>query len=181
MNVYITEKDGKKRVAVELSCDECHLPFLKRKSFVAEKNYCSRQCAKSAQVTSCEYKCDLCSELFTRKPSALAKSKSGLLFCTRKCKDEAQRIENNFTEMHPPHYGQFSSNRYRDTAYAVFPKVCMACGWCKYKKLMEVHHLDSDRSNNDISNLAVLCPICHRAITLGYAVMDSDRIWKWIG
>jgi len=31
-----------------------------------------------------------------------------------------------------------------------------------------VHHIDENHNNNDIKNLCLLCPICHRKITLGY-------------
>jgi 5-methylcytosine-specific restriction endonuclease McrA len=38
------------------------------------------------------------------------------------------------------------------------------CEKCKSKGSLELnrHHIDRDRSNNHISNLAVLCPRCHR-------------------
>lgn len=182
MEVFIVDSQGRKRLAVEVCCDSCGSAFKKRKSFVKSKNYCSIKCSSSAHITKVKYNCDYCGETFTRKASAPKGSKSGLLFCKRACKDAAQRLSSGVAAIQPPHYGTANGlYSYRDLAFPVFPKTCMACGWNKYEQLIEVHHIDSDRSNNDISNLAVLCPTCHRAITLRFATMGSDRVWTWVG
>ena len=33
------------------------------------------------------------------------------------------------------------------------------------EELLDVHHIDSNRSHNDINNLAVLCVWCHAIVT----------------
>ena len=43
---------------------------------------------------------------------------------------------------------------------------CEMCGWNKKnpttnKSTLEVHHLDGNYKNNNISNLQILCPNCH--------------------
>lgn len=42
---------------------------------------------------------------------------------------------------------------------------CSKCGndgiWQNEKLVLEVHHIDGNHSNNDISNLCLLCPNCH--------------------
>ncbi len=40
---------------------------------------------------------------------------------------------------------------------------CRRCG-CKDKRIILVHHLDGDRSNNQFSNLIFLCYNCHYLI-----------------
>ena len=35
------------------------------------------------------------------------------------------------------------------------------CELCDWDKLVEVHHIDSNRNNHEDSNLCVLCPNCH--------------------
>jgi hypothetical protein len=39
----------------------------------------------------------------------------------------------------------------------------MKCGRCDYKRqeILQVHHIDRNRSNNDMSNLELICPNCH--------------------
>lgn len=50
------------------------------------------------------------------------------------------------------------------------------CGWDEDTRILEVHHINSDRSNNDLSNLMILCPICHTKITLGYYKIHNDTL-----
>ncbi len=47
---------------------------------------------------------------------------------------------------------------YRVLAYAYFDNKCQRCG--KTKKL-RIHHKDENSSNNDLSNLTLLCSECH--------------------
>ncbi len=50
---------------------------------------------------------------------------------------------------------------YRKLAFDAYPPVCAHCGF-GIRDVLEVAHLDCNRSNNDISNLAILCPNCHK-------------------
>lgn len=45
----------------------------------------------------------------------------------------------------------------------------------RYKKLLELDHLDGDHTNNSLSNLAPLCPICHA--TKG-SLFNDQNAWK---
>ncbi|AMM44945.1 HNH-type endonuclease [Bacillus phage SP-15] len=56
--------------------------------------------------------------------------------------------------------------QYRIDALKHYGHVCENCGVTDV--ILEVHHLDHDRSNNDISNLCVLCRICHHKIAHKY-------------
>jgi 5-methylcytosine-specific restriction endonuclease McrA len=44
---------------------------------------------------------------------------------------------------------------------------CNKCGYNEHKQLLEVHHIDNDSSNNDPSNLEILCVMCHRKYHYG--------------
>lgn len=39
-------------------------------------------------------------------------------------------------------------------------KVCERCGYNK-QEILEVHHIDRNRENNELGNLALICPNCH--------------------
>lgn len=39
-------------------------------------------------------------------------------------------------------------------------KSCVGCGYNK-QEILQVHHKDKDRSNNDLDNLELICPNCH--------------------
>lgn len=55
----------------------------------------------------------------------------------------------------------FSRNLYRKIAFKYFKEECSLCG---NKKRIQIHHIDCDNKNNDISNLIPLCCSCHRSV-----------------
>ena len=50
---------------------------------------------------------------------------------------------------------------YRKLALSAYAPICVYCGF-GIKEILEVAHLDCDPENNDLANLALLCPTCHR-------------------
>lgn len=48
------------------------------------------------------------------------------------------------------------------------------CQICLYDEIVEVHHIDRDRSNNNKENLIVLCPNCHKKVYAG--IMFINRL-----
>lgn len=64
--------------------------------------------------------------------------------------------------MMPDHYKDGSQAKYRVTAFKIKPKICEDCGYDAVPEILQVHHMDRNRTNNDISNLKVLCPNCHQ-------------------
>lgn len=120
--------------------------------------------------------CDYCGKEFFRSPSKIQNSKSGLQFCCRECKDAAQRIENNFEAIWPSHYKNGEQVHYRKLAFQNYDYKCAVCGWDEDKDILEVHHIDEDRSNNKLNNLIILCPICHRKLTSHKYILLNNQI-----
>jgi len=171
---------NKKREAIPVKCDFCGIIFLKAKRFVKEngKNFCCKEHSqKGHKVEKIKLKCDYCGNTFYKNKSSLKGSKSGLYFCEKECKDKAQRIESGLTEIWPPHYN--GSCNYRKIALKHYPNSCEICGYNKHIKMLQIHHIDSDRENNDIENLMVLCPNCHWSLTMKIAILE-DRKLIWI-
>lgn len=50
---------------------------------------------------------------------------------------------------------------YRKLAFDHYPALCAHCGF-GIRDVLEVAHIDCNRSNNDTSNLVILCPNCHK-------------------
>ena len=123
--------------------------------------------------------CDYCGKEFLRTPSKLEKSKSGLHFCSRECKDNAQRMGSgkDFDNMRPDHYGTTTKN-YREKAFKEYSHECAVCGYNEDKDILEVHHIDENRENNEIDNLIILCPICHRKLTSHKYILCDKQIIK---
>jgi 5-methylcytosine-specific restriction endonuclease McrA len=64
--------------------------------------------------------------------------------------------------------------------------VCAHCGF-GIRDVLEVAHLDGDRSHNDLTNLVILCPNCHKMHDLDLIATETiitmrDRpkvvVWK---
>ena len=104
--------------------------------------------------------CQTCGKSFRRQKGNLSNSKSGLYFCCRECKDAAQTIRGGLKAIWPAHYGDGSSE-YRSAAFKAFPNECVDCGFDFYP-LLEVHHIDGERSNGALTNLEIVCPTHHR-------------------
>ena len=58
----------------------------------------------------------------------------------------------------------------RNIALENYPKVCAANCGIDDARILQVHHIDGKNSNNDVSNLMLLCPTCHERVT--------KKIWK---
>ena len=129
-----------------------------------------------------EIECAYCGKRLIKSKSKLLCSKTGLYFCCREHKDLAQRIESGerFNELRPLHYGEVYSN-YRLLAFRNYPHECAVCGYHDDDdmSLLEVHHIDENRENNDLKNLIVLCPNCHKKLTSQkYELIDRKEIIK---
>jgi len=62
---------------------------------------------------------------------------------------------------------------------------CALCGF-GIPEVLEVAHLDGSRQNNDVTNLVLLCPTCHKMLDLDLvstetiiAVRDRPRMVRW--
>lgn len=125
---------------------------------------CQEEDRQSEQI---ECTCDFCGKKFFRPASKVSRGKSGLNFCNRECKDNAQRIESGerFEEMRPDHYDNGNGVHYRAAAFRTYEHCCAVCGWGEDEDILEVHHIDENRSNNKVDNLIILCPLCHRKLS----------------
>jgi len=147
--------DGYKRRLYKKVCSICTSDFYAPRHV---KIYCSPECKYKSRETSVEVECDQCHILHKRPPSRLFISKTGLRFCSRECKEESQKTGNQFNKVLLPHSKDKS---YRDHALRVYGAICKHCGYKDNVKMLDVDHIDSNRKNNTIENLQVLCVWCH--------------------
>lgn len=125
--------------------------------------YCSRSCSSSSNERRKKpnITCAHCNKPFYKSARRQTYSKSGLFFCCREHKDAAQRIE-GLKAIHPDHYGTGNPlYSYRALAFRKLEHKCGRCQWHKITEVLEVHHKDCNRANNELSNLEILCPNCH--------------------
>ncbi len=154
---------------IEKECLNCQKKFNTEQRYIdrGHGKYCSIQCSsifsfKQKPKKQNNTTCYTCSTSFYRRPSKLKSSKSGYTFCSRKCKEHAQSIYTglNLKAIQPSHFG--NSIDYRALAFSQLGNSCNRCGYSKYLCILEVHHKDTNRNNNNIENLEILCPTCHR-------------------
>lgn len=68
---------------------------------------------------------------------------------------------------------------YRKIAFEVYDRECQKCGMVNadhietFSSGIPVHHIDGDRTNNDISNLLPLCHDCHWSVHAGDRGFES--------
>jgi L-lactate utilization protein LutB len=70
---------------------------------------------------------------------------------------------------------------YRKLAFTHYEKlgqvICAHCGF-GIRDVLEVAHLDGNRFHNDIANLVVLCPTCHRMHDLDLISTETIKIMR---
>jgi len=150
---------------IQRDCETCKRSFNAPVREVKRGNgrFCSLSCSsKRTKTKEPNCQCAYCDTEIYKFPSKIAASKSGLVFCDRACKEQAQKI-GGLKAIQPAHYGTSTSTQYRKLAFRELPNQCNRCSYCQHPEVLEVHHLDRNRDNNLIENLEILCPTCHRA------------------
>ena len=66
---------------------------------------------------------------------------------------------------------------YRKLAFKQYRAICAYCGF-GIPEVLEVCHLDGKRENNDLGNLAILCPTCHKMHDLDIIPTETIRIMR---
>lgn len=50
--------------------------------------------------------------------------------------------------------------------YGIEKEKCIRCGYNEFQEMVHVHHIDENKSNNDKSNLLIVCGNCHLSLHL---------------
>ena len=146
-----------------VNCQICKKAFSAKPSWIKNGygKYCSRACQNTGARKGKEVPCDTCNKLSYKSPKALRGSKSGKFFCSKTCQTRWRNVEFS-KEKHPNWKGGTHAYR-RMLSQSDRPQVC---GHCKTDdvRVLAVHHLDENRKNNTLENLAWLCHNCHHLI-----------------
>lgn len=120
--------------------------------------YCSSACRSKAQFNGNSVKCFICNKKVYRSNYQLKKSASGKYFCSKSCQTKwrngyfiGDRHSNwiNGSKTYRKILERFDKN----------PK-CLICGTID-ERILNAHHIDHNRENNDKLNLVWLCLNCH--------------------
>ena len=157
---------------IDLKCDYCNKNFslprylYNKRSKRNNKIYCSKECSYNDRMRVIQCNCANCGKSISRTPYKLKQSKSGNVFCSHSC---SSSYNNTSREKQ-------SVNTYRRIAFENYEHKCAICGWDIDERVLEVHHIDENRQNNELSNLIILCPICHKYLTLHLKTLKELNI-----
>ena len=144
----------------QVKCKICSHEFYVKPSHqkLGWGKYCSTICYSKAQQTGKIVECYICKSQVYRKASKLIDSASKKYFCSKSCQTTWRNGE---------YLGEKSSNwingkqTYRNILKrnGISPK-CAICSITDIR-ILNAHHINCDRNNNDINNLIWLCMNCH--------------------
>ena len=137
------------------------------------KVYCSKRCrylrAKTGKLTPCA---NCGQRIWVIKSKQRQRN-----FCTKRC--VAIAVNGSRRGKNHPNYIHGRTVDYRSQAFERYGGRCAYCGYDRHLKLIEVHHIDGNRANWDLSNLIVLCTWHHAAVTRRLAVIKNRRFsWR---
>ena len=146
---------GANRKCWTFECNFCEKHFLQRKEL--SPLFCSLACRHKSSFTQVEKKCDHCGKNSYKTQTQIKNNKTGLYFCSNECQQNEQKIGG---KLELDHYGN-GKWTYRAAAFREYGKMCNSCGYNEYEEMLDVHHIDQNRDNNNPDNLEVLCVWCH--------------------
>lgn len=127
---------------VQMNCERCNILF-EFNSKYGNRKYCSKTCsysAKKKQIPDC---------VVCGKPTRGYRH----ITCSRRCANTHFRSGSN--------NGNWVGDTYRKICFEHYECRCIICG---YDKVIDVHHYDGDKKNNDPKNLIPLCKNHHAEI-----------------
>ena len=141
-------------------CRVCDSDFKTKPFFINNGGgkYCSVKCSSQSRKNGKIIKCFICKKEAYKTLKALNKSQSKKYFCSKICSIYWQNTVFIGTK-HPNWKNGWHSYRHMLKQQKISQK-CVLCGE-KNLQVLAVHHIDKDRKNNKLSNLAWLCHNCH--------------------
>lgn len=132
---------------VDKSCLVCGDKFSVTRHRETTAKYCSTKCYHKAQYRANKVyqTCRHCGKNFWSNPS------DNRVYCSVGCTNKDSKDRWN---------PSFSTVRGMMLVRGMIQQ-CERCGYDDVPEILGVHHKDENRHNNQLSNLAVLCPNCH--------------------
>ena len=161
----------------DVICKICKINFKRKKSqiLLAKRHYCSVKCQNMDKRKGRIIACFVCKREVYIKNKDLKNSKSKKYFCNIKCSNLWLGSQNK-VENHP----NWVNGRaiYRDILNR--KKGSKVCVMCKENNeiILVAHHIDHNRQNNNIKNLAWLCRNCH--FLVHHYVEEDNKFNKMI-
>lgn len=165
-DVSLISEYKNKRSKVKLHCNECGYEWEASAQTVIDNNSC-HVCPNCNNIKQ-KFHCAYCNKEIYRIPSEIKRNKSGYFYCSKTCGNLHKNLLRKTS-------GEWNNSKnYRLKAFEKLEHCCASCGWNEDERILEVHHIDENRDNNNIDNLCILCPTCHRKLTSHYYVLTPS-------
>jgi len=171
-DVILISEYKNKRTPVRLKCNECNYEWemIPHNFLYVDNKKATHRCPNCGNVKDGEYfKCAYCGKEIFRTRHQIEKNQSGYFYCSRECGN----LHKNQLRKEAGEWD--NSLNYRLRAFENYEHKCAVCGWDEDERVLEVHHLDEDRSHNQLNNLIILCPTCHKKLTLHLYELTADN------
>lgn len=144
-----------------VTCDTCGKTFKKKLANIkaSKKHYCCKDCQNKGQITRIACNCDKCGKPITVLASVVKKSKHKHNFCSKSCACSFNNTAFRSSTNNP----NWKGSDYIKVAFLAYNPVCSICSFDN-RDALGVHHIDTNRDNNDTDNLIILCANCHRIV-----------------
>ncbi|HNY04172.1 MAG TPA: HNH endonuclease [Candidatus Woesebacteria bacterium] len=120
--------------------------------------YCSNKCKNKSQLLGEYFQCSICGKEIYRSLKLISRSQSKKYFCSKSCQTLWRNKEFSGEKSKNWKNGEQS---YRNILKRNNIKpICSVCGITD-ERILNAHHKDHDRTNNNINNLVWLCLNCH--------------------
>lgn len=140
------------------------------------KLYCNLKCFHASKRDRIKCNCAQCGKELEKLPSEIKKSKTGNMFCDRSCACSFNNTLLRSGENNPNWKdGTGKSKVHTKTAFRTYKHQCSICKFNEPSAL-QVHHIDENNQNNEVSNLIILCANHHSMVHYGTLIIDESII-----
>ncbi len=136
--------------------------------------YCSAKCKHFGFRTGKFVVCEICKKETYKSKRALARSKSGKFFCSKSCQT-IWRNQQYVGARHKLWKGGWNVNYRKLILESGKKPICLLCSEAD-TRIIVVHHIDENRSNNSKKNLVWLCRNCHHLVH--YDNLEKQRLFS---
>lgn len=144
-------------VPVVVTCSYCKKSITRTKKWytqaskLSNKFYCDKICNAQGKTTKFNTPCVVCGLIVQRNFSK--KNISGFYFCSHSCRATHFNKDKWKKSNGPDWRPTWGYRKYLESE-------CAGCGDTR-TFLLQIHHIDGNRSNSDITNMETVCPSCH--------------------
>lgn len=157
---------GKKRLGSIIKCKACGKEYYVPKNRELKSKFCSLMCMNHLQYDKTKYTCKGCKKTFD-----VCESDKKRKFCSLKCRSLAAIDQKERRKRHRAgtikRRGYIYGKNIKKQLKLTRELYCDYCDYNEYEVCLDIHHVNGNADDNSLSNISVLCAMCHRKLHNG--------------